>query len=189
MIASCGLLEDELRLCSKEGVTVADRVETLGVDLETRVKRLGVKEKNDKEEVQGEILAHQEEQGLPKELDEGAVKKLLRAGMVPARTWGVHAVEMALTESLNMTRQMAAAAGKRIGDLAVLVYGKLWPRGGRRALYCGCSDLGRRGVDWQMAHRTKRNTVAPGFRVSDVETRERTCRSGDVRDSCHSGTP
>ena len=26
------------------------------------------------------------------------VKKLLRAGMVPARTWGVHAVGMALTE-------------------------------------------------------------------------------------------
>ena len=34
MIASC-----------KQGVTVADRVETLGVDLRTRVKSLGVKEK------------------------------------------------------------------------------------------------------------------------------------------------
>ena len=28
------------------------------------------------------------------------VKKLLRVGMVPARTWGVHAVEMVLTERL-----------------------------------------------------------------------------------------
>ena len=34
-----------------------------------------------------------------------------------------------------------------------------------------------------MAHRTKRSMVEPGFRGSDVETTERTCRSGDVRDS------
>ena len=38
-IASCGFLEDELRQFSKEeGVTLADSVETLGVDLRTRVK-------------------------------------------------------------------------------------------------------------------------------------------------------
>ena len=59
MIASCGFLEDELRQCSKGGVTVADSVETLGVNLRTRVKRLGVQEK--REEVQSEFLAHQEE--------------------------------------------------------------------------------------------------------------------------------
>ena len=40
MIASCRFLEDELRHCSKEGVTMADSVETLGVDLRTRVKNL-----------------------------------------------------------------------------------------------------------------------------------------------------
>ena len=46
MIASCGFLEDELSQCSKEeGVTLADSAETLGVDLRTRVKRLGAKEK------------------------------------------------------------------------------------------------------------------------------------------------
>ena len=45
MIASCDFLENELRQYSKEeGVTVADSVETLGVDLRTRVKRLGAKE-------------------------------------------------------------------------------------------------------------------------------------------------
>ena len=46
MIASCGFLEDELRQCSKEaGVTTADSVETLGVDLRARVKKLGAKQK------------------------------------------------------------------------------------------------------------------------------------------------
>ena len=46
MIASCGFLENELRQYSKEeGATLADSVETLGVDLRTRVRRLGVEEK------------------------------------------------------------------------------------------------------------------------------------------------
>ena len=44
-IASCGFLEHELRQCSKEGVTMADSVESLGVDLGSRVKSLGAKEK------------------------------------------------------------------------------------------------------------------------------------------------
>ena len=67
MIASCGFLEDELRQCSKEErVTVADSGETLGVDLRTRVNNLGAKETSEKEKVQSEILAHQEEQGFPK---------------------------------------------------------------------------------------------------------------------------
>ena len=46
MIASCGFLENELRQFSEEeGVTLADSVETLGVDLRTRIKKLGAKEK------------------------------------------------------------------------------------------------------------------------------------------------
>ena len=39
---------------------MADSVETLGVDLRTRVMRLGVKEKRE-EKVQGEVLEYQEE--------------------------------------------------------------------------------------------------------------------------------
>ena len=41
------------------------------------------------------------------------VKKLLRAGMMPARTWGAHAVGMSPTERLKLVRQMAAADGKK----------------------------------------------------------------------------
>ena len=45
MIAQCGFLEEELRQCGKEeGVTTANSVETLGVDLRTGVKSLGTKE-------------------------------------------------------------------------------------------------------------------------------------------------
>ena len=48
------------------------------------------------------------------------VKKLLRAGTLPARTWGAHAVGMSPTERLKLRRQMAAAAGKKI------VHGGKW---------------------------------------------------------------
>ena len=41
------------------------------------------------------------------------VKKMLRAGTMPARTWGVHAVGMAPTERFKLTRQMAVAAGNK----------------------------------------------------------------------------
>ena len=46
MIASCGFLVNELCHFSKEeGVTLADCVETLGVDMRTEVKSLGEKKK------------------------------------------------------------------------------------------------------------------------------------------------
>ena len=50
MIASSGFLENELSEFSKEeGETLADSVETLGVDLRTRVKRLRVERKSEEE--------------------------------------------------------------------------------------------------------------------------------------------
>ena len=55
MIASCGFLENGQSQFSKEGV------ETLGVDLRTKVKRLGVKEKARRKKLQGEVLDYQEE--------------------------------------------------------------------------------------------------------------------------------
>ena len=84
-----------------------------GSRLENQSQEFGSERKSEKNEVQSEILAYQEEQSLPEELHEGGVKKLLRAGMVPARTWGAHAAGMAPTERLKLRRQMAAAAGKK----------------------------------------------------------------------------
>ena len=51
MFSSCGFLELEPRQYSSgEGVTMADSVETLEVDLRTRVKKLGAKKASEKEE-------------------------------------------------------------------------------------------------------------------------------------------
>ena len=114
MIASCGFLEDELRQCSREeGVTMADSVETLGLDLRTRVKRLGAKEKARRKKCKVRFSLIKKNKAFQKNTMKMEVKKLLRAGMVPARTWGVRAVGMAHTEMFKLRRQMAAAAGEK----------------------------------------------------------------------------
>ena len=92
--------------------------------LENESKEVGSQRKNEKKEVQSEIPA-------PKELHEGGVKKLLRAGMVYMQ-W-----EMAPTERLKLRTQMAAAAGKK-STTALSLF-----RSGRRALYPAYPDLGR----------------------------------------------
>ena len=143
-IASCGFLEEELRQCSKEEVTMADSVETLGVDLRTRIRRLWEskeKARRKKCKVRFSII---------KKNMKVEVKKLLRAGMTPARTWGAHAVGMSPTERLKLVRQMAAAGWQEEYNLAVLVHGgtRPWSRG--RALHHGYSILGRRSLDRNM---------------------------------------
>ena len=88
MIASCLFLEDELRQCGKEdGQTVADSVDTLGVDLRTRVKRLGAKEKARRNKCKVRFSLIKKNKAFQKSHMKVGVKKLLRAGMVPATTW------------------------------------------------------------------------------------------------------
>ena len=114
MIASCGFLEDELRQCSQEeGVTMADSVETLGVDLRTRVKNLGAKDKARRKKCKKTLSLVKKHKAFQKSYMNVEVKMLLRAGVMPARTWRVHAVGMAPTERLKLRRQMATAAGKK----------------------------------------------------------------------------
>ena len=99
MIASCGFLENELRQYSKEeGVTMADSLKTLGVDLRTRVKKLGAKEQARRKKCKVRFSLIKHNKAFQKSFMKVGVKKLSRAGMVPARTWGVHAVGMAPTE-------------------------------------------------------------------------------------------
>ena len=73
--------------------------------------------------MQCEVLNHRAEDRNSKELRERCVKRLLRAGMVPVRTWGAHAVGMSLTERLQLTRQMTAPAGTTSLSLFMETYG------------------------------------------------------------------
>ena len=99
---------------------MADSVETLGVDLRTRVKM----QKNKREEGSAKRDSRssiKKNKAFPKSYMRVGVKKLLRAGMMPARTWGVHAVGMAPTERLKLRRQMAAAGKKSTTSLSLFM--------------------------------------------------------------------
>ena len=109
MIASCGFLEEELRQCSKEGVTMADR------GLEDWSKEVGSQRKSEEKEVQNEVLAFQEEQGLPEELHgDGESRSCYEwVWCLQGCRELVCTVALASTERLKLRRQMAAAAGKK----------------------------------------------------------------------------
>ena len=97
----------------EEGVTMADSVETLGVVLRTRVKKLRAKEQARRKKCKVRFSMIKKNEAFQKNYMKLGLEKLLRAGMVPARTCGVHAVVMSPTERLKLERQMAAAAGKK----------------------------------------------------------------------------
>ena len=88
MIASCGFLESELRQFSREeGVTMADSVDTLGVELRTRVKKVGAKEKARRKKCRVRFSLIKKNKAFQKSYLKVGVKKLLRAGTMQARTW------------------------------------------------------------------------------------------------------
>ena len=94
-------------------MTLADSVGTLAVDLGTRVKRLGAKENARRKKCSVRFSIMKKNEAFRKNYMKVGVKKLSRAGMMPARTWGAHAVGMSPTERLKLRRQVAAAAGKK----------------------------------------------------------------------------
>ena len=68
-------------------MTLADSVETLGVDLRTRIKKLGAKEQARKRKCKVRFSTVKKNEAFQKNYMKVGVKKLLRAGMMPARTW------------------------------------------------------------------------------------------------------
>ena len=68
-------------------MSLADCVETLGVDLRTKVKRLGAKEKAWRKKCNVRFSLIQKNKAFQKRYTKVGIKKLLRAGMMPARIW------------------------------------------------------------------------------------------------------
>ena len=105
------------------------------------------------------------------------VNKLLRAGMMPARTWGVHAVGMSATERFKLRRQVA---GKEC-DFPVVSLWKHTASKYRGELSTMTTQYWAEGVStgkWR--HEQKEAWREANSRGSDVEPGERTRRSGDV---------
>ena len=92
---------------------MADSVETLGEDFRTRFKRLGAKEKARRKKCKVRFSDYQKEQGFLKNYMEVVSRSSCVEALMPARSWGAHAVGMSPTERLKLRRQMAVAAGKK----------------------------------------------------------------------------
>ena len=100
IIASCGFLEDELRQCSKEGgVTMADSVETLAVDLRTRVKNLEAKEKARRKKCKVRFSIFKKNKAFQKNYMKVRGQEVVTSGYGASKNLErVHAVEIAPTE-------------------------------------------------------------------------------------------
>ena len=70
---------------------MADSAETLGVDLRTGVKSLGVKEKARRKKCKMRSSLIKKNKAFQKNYMKMGAMRLLRAGMMPARTWRVDA--------------------------------------------------------------------------------------------------
>ena len=190
VIASCGNLEVELRQ-SKEGVTMADIVETHGVDSRSRVKRIWSKRKRKLCKVRFSLI--NTNRVFQKNYMRRGVRKLLRTGLVPARAWRGQAAG-APTERFKLRRQMAAAAGKKESVSAFFILGGgaegvwigKWPaeqkevwekqifevqtwrqvRGLAEAVLCETRDLGIKWPQWHTSIFERASTSRHEVRLS-----------------------
>ena len=99
MISSRTCLEEKFLACSKrEGVCLATSVETQGVDLTTRMKQLGAKEKARRKNCDVRFSIARRNRVFQKSCIRIGVEKLLGMVFVLARVRKGQAVGIALTE-------------------------------------------------------------------------------------------
>ena len=109
-------------------------------------------------------------------------KKLLRAGMVPARTWGVHAVVRAPTERFKLRGQMAAAGGKKSGT-SLSLFMEAYGLEVEEELTTLVTQYWAEGVWTRKWYREQREAWMKQIQEgSSRKAGKRSCRSGDVRD-------
>ena len=107
-----GFLENELSQFSKEeGVTLADSVETLGVDLRTRVDKLGAKEKARRKKCKVRFSLIKKNTAFQKNYTMEEVKKVLGYGA--SKDLGSSCSGDSSHGKVKIERQMAAAAGRK----------------------------------------------------------------------------
>ena len=104
--------------------------------------------------MQGAVLTLKENKASQKSYMKVGVKKLLRVGMMPVRTWGAHAVGMSPTERFKLRRQMAAAAAGKKSTTSLSLFMEAYGLEVEEELsfHHGFSALGRRSLDWKWNH-------------------------------------
>ena len=134
--------------------------------------------------MQGEVLAYKEEKSIPKELHECWCQESVVASRYDASKGLKNPCSGDVSPRRGNTkrRQMVVVAGKK-GTTSLCLFMEAYGLEGKEEEELSTmpnSVLGRRSLGWKMAARTKRSVDEANSRSSDVETGERTCRSGDV---------
>ena len=101
---------------------MVDSVEILGVDLRTRVERLGVKEKARRKKCIVRFSLIKKIKVFQKCYMKVGVKKLPRTGMAPARAWRAHGPE----RKFQIEEAHGCSSGKKGDDFAVPLLGSIW---------------------------------------------------------------
>ena len=139
-----------------------------------RVKNLGAKEKARRKKCKVRSSLIKKNKAFQKSFMRVGVKKLLRAGVVPARTWGVHAVGMVPTEIFISRRQMAAAAGKK-STTSLSLFMEVFGLEVEEDISALAAQHWAEGVDWKVAVEQKEAWINQALEVQTSSL------SGDVR--------
>ena len=107
------------------------------------------------------------------------VKKLLRAGMMAARTWGVHALGMAPPERLGSRRQMAATAGKK-STTSLSLFMDAYGLEVEEELYILATQYGAEGVWTEKWHHEQREAWMRQIQEVQMWRGKRICMGSDV---------
>ena len=94
--------------------------------MRTKSKEVGSERKNERKKCKVRFSLINKNKVFQKSYIKVGERKLLRAGMVPARTWRVHGRDSP-TERFKLRRQMAAAAGKKCTTSLSFFHGSIWP--------------------------------------------------------------
>ena len=129
---------------------MADSVETLGVDLRTRVKKLGAKEQARRKKCRLRFSIIKKSKAFQKNYMKMGVKKLLRAGLA-SKNLGSTCSGFGLCRKIEIEEADGSSSGQKEYDLFVLVHGSIWPRSRGGTFHFGHSVLRRGSPDRKMA--------------------------------------
>ena len=122
MTASCGFLEEELRqFCKDVGVTLADSMETLEVDL------TGSKSDSEEEKVQCEVLSQEEESSISKELHESGYQEVVTCRCDASKDLGSPCSGDDSNGEVNIEETHGGGSRQGEYDLIDLVHGDIRP--------------------------------------------------------------
>ena len=125
-------------------------METLGVGLENKSQEVGSQGTGEEEEVQIEILDHQEEYSFPEELHEGGCQEFVTSGHGASKNLGSTCSGFGPNRKIEIEEADGSSSGQKGHSLAVLVQGSRWPRSRGITLHLGHSVQGKRSLDWKM---------------------------------------